>query len=104
MWFDNRGGRSFDVEAGEQAMGSQLQVLSEAEAAVLVARQPSSASSIANLTSSSSSLIYDSSPSLQLQQPPFRLKGANKGMQLLRLTLTALAHATAEVEWERGIS
>ena len=85
--FDNRGGRAFDVEAGEQAMGSQLQVLSEAEAAVLVARQPDAISSIPNLVSSSSSLMYDNSPSLQLQQPPFRLKGANKGLQLLQLTL-----------------
>ena len=92
MCVDNRGGRAFDVESGEQAMGSQLQVLSEAEAAVLVARQPdavsSTASSINNLISSSSSTMYDNSPSLQLQQPPFRLKAANKGLQLLQPAFT----------------
>lgn len=75
-----RGGRMFDVEAGEQAMGSQLTVLSEAEAAALVAKQPDAAysTSVTNVSPPSSSLLLDNSSPLQLQQPPFKLKGASR--------------------------
>jgi len=74
---DNRGGGR-DVEAGERALGAQLNVLSEAEAAALVAKQPASSSSDVITPSSSTSHASDS-PYLALQQPPFRLRGANKG-------------------------
>jgi len=76
----HRGGRQFDVDASEQSMGSQLTVLTEAEAAALVAKQPDaiSSSSLINAGSMSSSLIDTSSSPLQLQMPPFRLKGINK--------------------------
>jgi len=80
--FGNRGGRDFNVEAGEQAMGPQLTVLSETEAAALVAKRPDAASSVANVAAQSSFLSHDNSSYLPLQQPPFKLKGANKGVQL----------------------
>jgi len=72
------------VEAGEQTMGSQLAVLSEAEAALLVARQPSSSPSVTNMVSPSSSQMLENSPALLLQQPPFKLRGINKSLQLLQ--------------------
>ena len=88
LCFDNRGGRDFNVEAGERAMGAQLTVLSEAEAAALVAKRPDA--SIADVITPPSSLPHaadDSSLSyLPLQLPPFRLKGANKGYSFPPLT------------------
>jgi len=83
---DDRGGRAFDVEAGEQSMGSELNVLGEPEAAALVAKQPpdAAASCITNLGPTASSLLLDNDsapPALQLQQPPFKLKAANRGRQ-----------------------
>jgi len=77
---ENRGGRDFNVEAGEQAMGPQLTVLSETEAAALVVKRPDAASSVANVISPSSLLSQTDSSYLQLQQPPFKLKGANRGV------------------------
>ena len=82
LCLDNRGGRDWNVEAGEQAMGPQLTVLSEVEAAALLAKRPDAASSVANVVSPSPSLSHDSSSYLQLQQLPFKLKGANKGVHL----------------------
>ena len=78
----------FDVEAGEQSMGSQLTVLSEAEAAALVAKQPD-AEPAANVgwPAASSLLLDNSSSPLQLQQPPFKLKGINRGLQLSPATI-----------------
>lgn len=69
------------MEAGEQSMGSQLTVLSETEAAALVAKQPYAASST-NVGSPASSLLLANSSPLQLQQPPFKLKAASRGLQL----------------------
>jgi len=77
--FDNRGGREFDVEAGEQSMGSQLTVLSETEAASLVAKRPDAESTSSPIISPSSSLFHANPPSLLLQQPPFTLRGASRG-------------------------
>ena len=70
------------MEAGEQAMGPQLTVLSETEAAALVAKRPDAASSVANVISPSSLPSQADSSYLQLQQPPFKLKGANRGGKL----------------------
>jgi len=74
----------FDVEAKEQAMGSQLTVLTEAEAAALVAKQPDApySTSVTNDGPPTSSLLLDNSSPLQLQQPPFKLKGTGRGLQL----------------------
>jgi len=67
-------------------MGSQLSVLTESEAAVLVARQPAAA-----VPSSAAADAVPAPFHLQLQQPPFRLKPANKGLNL------STTHATAAV-------
>jgi len=61
-----------------------MTVLTEAEAAALVAKRPdagSSSSYAANIGSTSSSLLHSSSPPLQLQQPPFKLRGLDRGLQ-----------------------
>ena len=73
-------------------MGSQLTVLSEPEAAALVATQPdavsSSSSSVTNVVSPSSLFHTNSSP-LSLQQPPFKLKGANRSLLLSTVNIHA---------------